>query len=189
MKLPAISVAVLIAVGLVGCEPLAAPPTGAGGRAAATASGLPSGVPPAATRAEPVLPVPAGGPFPDRFPRTSGTSRLAGGAVEWTDFLYDDHGAFGAGPPGGVTGLAPPRGTFTYPDGPARNNGADLFRVGVGLSGAQTYWRIDWTTLDDPRVPIAAFAIDRDRSTATGVGMWDSRRLRIARGRGHTDVV
>jgi pimeloyl-ACP methyl ester carboxylesterase len=172
MKLPAIAVAVLVAVGLVGCEPLAAPADGPRPQAAAAASGLPSGVPPAATRAEPVLPVPAGWPFPDRFPRTSGTSRLAGGAVEWTDFLYDDHGAFGAGAPGGVTGLAPPRGTYTYPEGPARNNGADLFRVGIGLSGAHTYWRIDWTTLDDPRVPIAAFAIDRDGSTATGVAAW-----------------
>ena len=95
MKLPAIAVAVLVAVGLVGCEPLAAPATGPRVEATEAASGLPSGIPPAATRAEPVLPVPAGWPFPDRFPRTSGTSRLAGGAVEWTDFLYDDHGAIG----------------------------------------------------------------------------------------------
>ena len=102
MKLPAIAVAVLVAVGLVGCEPLA----GAGhrparGRPPWRRPACPPGVPPAATRAEPVLPVPAGWPFPDRFPRTSGTSRLAGGAVEWTDFLYDDHGAIGAGTPGG----------------------------------------------------------------------------------------
>src|SRR4051794_27329682 len=154
MKLPAIVVAVLVAVGLLGCEP--APPSASRRTSPVprTVTGLPSGAPPAATRPEPVLPTPAGWPFPDRFPRTSGTSRLAGGAVEWSDFLYDDHGAIGSGGPGGVTGLAPPRGTYRYPDGAAKGNGADLFRVGVGLSGSTTYWRVDWTTLADPTIPI-----------------------------------
>ena len=32
-------------------------------------------------------------PFGEEFPRTCGTSRFAGGALFWTDFLYDDHGA------------------------------------------------------------------------------------------------
>src|SRR6202022_2905237 len=57
--------------------------------------GMPEGVPPAARRPEPALPVPAGWPFGEEFPRTCGTSRFAGGALFWTDFLYDDHGATG----------------------------------------------------------------------------------------------
>ena len=42
------------------------------------------------------LPAPAGWPFGEEFPRTCGTGRLADGALFWTDFLYDDHGATGA---------------------------------------------------------------------------------------------
>ena len=57
--------------------------------------GMPEGVPPAARRPEPELPAPAGWPFGEEFPRTCGTSRFAGGALFWTDFLYDDHGATG----------------------------------------------------------------------------------------------
>ena len=57
--------------------------------------GMPEGVPAAALRPEPGLPAPAGWPFGEEFPRTCGTSRFAGGALFWTDFLYDDHGATG----------------------------------------------------------------------------------------------
>ena len=57
--------------------------------------GMPEGVPAAALRPEPELPAPAGWPFGEEFPRTCGTSRFAGGALFWTDFLYDDHGATG----------------------------------------------------------------------------------------------
>src|SRR6476469_9074457 len=57
--------------------------------------GMPEGVPPAALKPEPELPAPAGWPFGEEFPRTCGTSRFAGGALFWSDFLYDDHG-----PPG-----------------------------------------------------------------------------------------
>lgn len=57
--------------------------------------GMPEGVPPAARRPEPALPAPAGWPFGEEFPRTCGTSRFADGALFWTDFLYDDHGATG----------------------------------------------------------------------------------------------
>ena len=83
--------------------------------------GLPNGVPPAATRAEPVLPTPAGWPFPDRFPRTSGTSPLTGGALEWTDFIYDDHGALGrTGRRSRRRAWRPPIGTYQYPAGTGR---------------------------------------------------------------------
>ncbi len=57
--------------------------------------GMPEGVPPAARRSEPELPVPAGWAFGEDFPRTCGTGRIGGGALFWTDFLYDDHGAAG----------------------------------------------------------------------------------------------
>src|SRR6478609_6729402 len=134
--------------------------------------GLPSGVPPAATMAEPVLPTPGGWPFPDRFPRTSGTSRLTSGALEWSDFLYDDHGALGVPVGGGVTGLAPTVGTYVYPAGAAQRNGADIFRLGIGRDASASYWRVDWTTLDDPVIPIIAFAIDADGSALTGAQNW-----------------
>jgi pimeloyl-ACP methyl ester carboxylesterase len=124
--------------------------------------GMPEGVPPAARRPEPALPAPAGWPFGEEFPRTCGTSRFAGGALFWTDFLYDDHGATGV-PVSLGKGGAPPRGTYVYPDGPAARNGADIFRVAIGLTETHTWWRVDWNTLLDPSVPIALFTFDTDR--------------------------
>ncbi|OBH83590.1 peptidase [Mycobacterium scrofulaceum] len=121
--------------------------------------GMPEGVPPAALRPEPRLPVPSGWPFGEEFPRTCGAGRLAGGALFWTDFLYDDHGATGL-PIGDLKVQAPPRGTYIYPDGPAARNGADIFRVAVGLTATDTWWRIDWNTLVDASVPIALFTFD-----------------------------
>jgi pimeloyl-ACP methyl ester carboxylesterase len=60
-------------------------------------------------------------------------------------------------------GLAPPRGTYTYPSGAAARNGADIFRVAIGLTETHTWWRVDWNTLLDPSVPIALFTFDTDR--------------------------
>src|SRR5437870_1482355 len=137
---------VAVALALVAtAAPLArSAPAGAG------ASQFPEGAPALVRRAEPALPRPSGWPFPDRFPRTSGTGRLAGGAFEWSDFLYDDHGATGVGPGASGAGWARASGTYTYADGPAARNGADIFRVGIGADDAATYWRIDWNTLIDP---------------------------------------
>ena len=123
--------------------------------------GMPEGVPPAARRPEPQLPAPSNWPFGEEFPRTCGAGRLAGGALFWTDFLYDDHGATGV-PVGDLKIQAPPRGTYVYPDGPAAGNGADIFRVAIGLTETHTWWRIDWNTLLDASVPIALFAFDTD---------------------------
>src|SRR3984893_11573567 len=123
--------------------------------------GMPEGVPPAARRPEPQLPAPAGWPFGEEFPRTCGAGRLAGGALFWTDFLYDDHGATGL-PVGDLKIQAPPRGTYVYPDGPAAGNGADIFRVAIGLTDTHTWWRVDWNTLLDASVPIALFTFDTD---------------------------
>jgi pimeloyl-ACP methyl ester carboxylesterase len=128
--------------------------------------GMPEGVPAAALRPEPELPAPAGWPFGEEFPRTCGTGRFAGGALFWTDFLYDDHGATGIPVDIPTGGLVPPRGTYVYPDGPAARNGADIFRVAVGLTETDTWWRIDWNTLLDPSVPIALFTFDTDRTRA-----------------------
>jgi hypothetical protein len=123
--------------------------------------GMPEGVPPAARRPEPQLPVPSNWPFGEEFPRTCSASRLAGGALFWTDFLYDDHGATSL-PVGDLKIQAPPRGTYVYPAGPAARNGADIFRVAIGLTETHTWWRIDWNTLLDASVPIALFAFDTD---------------------------
>jgi Putative esterase len=123
--------------------------------------GMPEGVPPAALRPEPELPAPSKWPFGEEFPRTCGAGRLAGGALFWTDFLYDDHGATGI-PVGDLKIQAPPRGTYVYPDGPAARNGADIFRVAIGLTETHTWWRIDWNTLLDASVPIALFTFDTD---------------------------
>ncbi|OBH42457.1 prolyl oligopeptidase family serine peptidase [Mycobacterium mantenii] len=125
--------------------------------------GMPEGVPPAARRPEPQLPTPSNWPFGEEFPRTCGAGRLAGGALFWTDFLYDDHGATGI-PVGDLRIQAPPRGTYVYPDGNAARNGADIFRVAIGLSETHTWWRIDWNTLLDASVPIALFTFDTDPS-------------------------
>ncbi|OJZ74569.1 peptidase [Mycobacterium paraffinicum] len=132
--------------------------------------GMPEGVPPAALRPEPQLPVPSGWPFGEDFPRTCGAGRLAGGALFWTDFLYDDHGATGL-PIGDLKVQAPPRGTYIYPDGPAARNGADIFRVAVGLTTTDTWWRIDWNTLLDASVPIALFGLDT-HPTRTAPEQW-----------------
>jgi hypothetical protein len=128
--------------------------------------GMPEGVPDAALWPEPALPAPAGWPFGEDFPRTCGTSRFAGGALFWTDFLYDDHGATGVPVDIPTGGLVPPRGTYVYPAGPAARNGADIFRVAVGLTETHTWWRVDWNTLLDPSVPIALFTFDTDRGQA-----------------------
>jgi pimeloyl-ACP methyl ester carboxylesterase len=127
--------------------------------------GMPEGAPPAARRPEPQLPVPSGWPFGEEFPRTCGAGRVAGGALFWTDFLYDDHGATGV-PVGDLKIQAPPRGTYVYPDGPAARNGADIFRVAIGLTETHTWWRIDWNTLLDASVPIALFTFDTDPGRA-----------------------
>src|SRR5579885_1206975 len=102
--------------------------------------GMPADVPAAGSWQPAPLPEPssAAWPFPSTFPQTSGTGRLAVGASLWTDFVYDDYGA--TVPPGGPTstydsssGLAPRHGDYVFPPGPADNNGADIFRAGVGL--------------------------------------------------------
>jgi pimeloyl-ACP methyl ester carboxylesterase len=132
--------------------------------------GMPEGTPPAARRPEPQLPAPAGWPFGEEFPRTCGTARVAGGALFWTDFIYDDHGATGL-PVGDLKIQAPPRGTYVYPDGPAAGNGADIFRAAIGLTETHTWWRIDWNTLLDASVPIALFTFDTDIER-TSSGQW-----------------
>ncbi|MBO0866561.1 MAG: peptidase, partial [Mycobacterium sp.] len=121
--------------------------------------------------AEPPLPAPAGWPFGEDFPRTCGTGSFAGGAVFWTDFIYDDHGAFGHFVSLPTGGLAPPFGTYVYPDGPAARNGADIFRAAIGLTETDTWWRVDWNTLLEPSVPIALFVFDTGRG-GVATGKW-----------------
>ena len=137
-------------------------------------TGLPEGVPAAATRAEPRLATPRGWPFQQRLSRTSGTGRLHGGASYWTDFVHDDHGA---AVPSGFTlddtaTLAPYQGVYTYDDPAARGNGADVFVAAVGVDAKASYWRVDWNTLADPGVPLAVWGLDTDRSAATGTDEW-----------------
>jgi Prolyl oligopeptidase family len=127
----------------------------------------------------PTLPEPSSTawPFPSTFPETSGTGHLDGGASLWTDFIYDDYGASGVQglPTSGYdqsSGLAARQGDYVFPSGAADNNGADIFRAGVGLRGAYSYWRVDWTTLADPNVPIAEWTFDTDNNTATGASQW-----------------
>lgn len=119
-------------------------------------AGLPDGMPEAALAAEPALPMPAAWGFSEGFPRTSGTSRLDSGALLWTDWLYDDTGA----------------GMFTYSGENTGSNGADIFRAGVAADGEVTRWRVDWNTLIDPDVPIAAWTFDTDSDESTGAAEW-----------------
>jgi dienelactone hydrolase len=151
----------------------------AGAAAAATPADMPSDVPAAASDTPSTLPGPSSTawPFPSTFPQTSGTGRLAGGAALWSDFIYDGYGASNLeGLPTSSydqsSGLAGRQGEYVYPAGSADNNGADIFRAGVGLSGAYSYWRVDWVTLADPNVPIAEWTFDTDNNSATGVSAW-----------------
>lgn len=140
---------------------------------------VPTGAPAAAQRPEPKLPEPRHSqwPFPNAFPRTSGTGRLAGGASFWTDFLFDDHGATAptgapVSPASTDSTLAPTQGVASYPKGPAKNNGADIFRAAIGATKHASYWRVDWTTLVNKNVPIAEWAFDTDHRTKTGGSAW-----------------
>jgi pimeloyl-ACP methyl ester carboxylesterase len=153
--------------------------SGAGMADAGVPPDMPSDVPAAASAAPSVLPEPSQSawPFPNSFPQTSGTGRLAGGAELWSDFLYDD---YGASSPEGITtstfaessGLAGRQGEYVFPPGAADNNGADIFRAGVGLKNGFSYWRVDWVTLADPSVPIAEWTFDTDNNPRTGVSAW-----------------
>jgi hypothetical protein len=140
-------------------------------------SRLPAGVAQAARRPEPRLAVPRGWQFPDAFSRTSGTGRLIDGALEWTDWVYDDYGAKEpAAPPNSITqaadSLSGANGSYVYPSGPAHNDGADIFRAAVALTPTATVWRVDWNTLADPRVPIAEWTFDTDNNVKTGRSAW-----------------
>lgn len=121
--------------------------------------GLPEGVPPAARGIEPALPVNPAWPFSGSAPRTLGSGRYAGGAYYWTDFIYDANGALGPNPPAYRVGT-PSGGSYHYPDEAMAGNGADIFRVGIGRDDTSLHLRVDWQTLLDPAVPIAAFALD-----------------------------
>jgi len=139
--------------------------------------GLPAGAPPAALASSPPLPEPPASqwPFPPAaFAHTEGASRLAGGALYWTGFLYGDHGAQGipvgvaqGGPFGTEATLSPPVGTYVYPPGPADGNGANIFGAAIGAADGRTWWRVDWTTLADVDVPIAEWAFDSGTGPAT----------------------
>ena len=140
---------------------------------------MPSDVPAAASTPAPSLPEPSttAWPFPSTFPQTSGTGRLAGGASLWTDFIYDDYGASSPrGCPPRPSRRAPAwpdaRATTSSRPAPADNNGADIFRAGVGVKGGFSYWRVDWVTLADPSVPIAEWTFDTDNNAATGASAW-----------------
>lgn len=168
-----------LAVGAVITSVLVGAGLSAGVAGAQVLPGMPTDVPAAASDAAPSLPEPSASawPFPSDFSPTSGTGRLAGGASLWTDFIYDDYGASSLeGLPTSSyddsSGLAARQGNYVYPSGPADNNGADIFRAGVGLHGGFSYWRVDWVTLADPNVPIAEWTFDTDDNAATGASQW-----------------
>jgi pimeloyl-ACP methyl ester carboxylesterase len=148
---------------------------------------LPPGTPPAARRPEPALPSAQAWPFSEAFPRTSGTGRYAGGALLWTDFLYDDNGAI-SGPSAGESPGAFTFGTYEYPEAEQAGNGADVFRAAVAYDGRDTWWRVDWNTLVSPAVPAAAFAIDLDASGDTAAS-WGGNTGLSSSGVDHTLVV
>jgi S-formylglutathione hydrolase FrmB len=169
--------ALLAAVTVAACLCLGASEAGA-----QVPRGMPQDVPAAASTPAPSLPEPtaAAWPFPSSFPQTSGTGRLAGGASEWSDFIYDDYGA--SSPQGYNTStfsqsssLSGRQGDYVFPSGAADNNGADIFRAGVGLKGGFSYWRVDWVTLADANVPIAEWTLDTDDNAATGAAAWPAQ--------------
>lgn len=168
MRISAVTalVAVIVTSVMTAVPAMASPPGGTG-------STLPAGMPPAAYRSEPALPSPQSWPFPESFPKTSGTGRYDGGAFFWTDFLYDDGGARGvsaegSNPRGGASHSGP-TGTYRYARAEALRNGSDIFRAAVGNDENSTYWRVDWNTLTKESAPIAAFLLDTDHSIETGL--------------------
>ena len=98
-------------------------------------------------------------PFEMGAPKTSGMGRYAFGAYYWTDFLYDATGAKGSQPPPQNTG-SPTGGSFVYPAGDSEGNGADIFRIGIGADNSRSYWRVDWLSLKNADIPVAAFILD-----------------------------
>jgi hypothetical protein len=141
--------------------------------AQAAVPNLPEDGPAALYKAEPAFPPAPGWPGTEAFSRTSGTGRMSHGALLWTDWLFDDHGALTAplANPDQTAG-SPSFGGYGYPAGKAFGNGADIWRSGVTESHGRTYWRVDWTTLADPSIPIAEWAFDRDANAATGSSSW-----------------
>ena len=139
----------------------------------ASVSDLPEDGPAALYAAEPAFPAAPGWPGSEGFSRTSGTGRYDHGAFLWTDWLYDDHGAITI-PIANIdqTAGSPSFGGFSYSQPKAFANGADLFRAGVMLRGGQTYFRVDWTTLVDPSIPMAVWAFDTDDNASTGTSAW-----------------
>ncbi|WP_203135680.1 alpha/beta hydrolase-fold protein [Microbacterium sp. JZ31] len=117
---------------------------------------IPAPAPPAALFDEPALPGADGWAFSEAFSRTSGTARYDDGALLWTDWLFDDTGD----------------GSFTYTDEAAHANGSDVFRAGVAAKGRSSFWRVDFTTLADPDLPIAVWALDTDADPTTGTATW-----------------
>ena len=66
------------------------------------------------------------------------------------------------------------------PPGTAARNGADIFRVGIGLTDTETLWRIDWNTLLDASVPIGLFTFNTHRGR-DGTDKWPAgARVRSA---------
>jgi hypothetical protein len=172
---------VAAAISVLMCAGASASTTSPSSRLADSAPGipgLPSGVPAAATAPEPALPQPSNAewPFPNDFSHTSGTGRISGGASLWTDFLYDDHGPLGS--PVGiaknalVSDLAPVHGGFVYPEGPAENDGADIFTAAVGYTPEATYWRVDWNTLANADVPIAEWTFSSGAAEPASTETW-----------------
>lgn len=172
----------LIALLLTACGSSNAP-TAAADEAAARTGGMPSGAPPAAFDAIASLPEPSAEiwPFGQHAPKTSGSGRYAHGAYWWADFLYDANGAAGLNPPLDHL-LTPTGGAMVFPDEPGlQGNGADLFRVGIGMDERDTYWRVDWQTLADVSEPLAAFALDYREGGLSALQSWPGLpRLRSA---------
>lgn len=135
-------------------------------------TGVPSGAPAAGRLTPPSLSPANGWPFAGSPSSTAGTGRLAEGAFYWTDYVYDDYGARGIQTGSPVASLAAPVGTFHYGQPTADGDGADIFTADVGIKGGFTYWRVDWTTMSDPTIPVAEWAIDLDANPRTGVSSW-----------------
>ncbi len=163
-------IAAFTALSLAACH--SSPPgTGEPSDVASNAQ-MPAGAPAAAFARPAVLPEPAAWPFRQGAPGLSGSGRYAWGAYYWSDFLYDANGALGLDPPVDHYG-SPTGGGMRYPDeANLAENGADIFRVGIGADPAASYWRVDWLTLVEGATPIAAFGIDHGAGGLDALTAW-----------------
>jgi hypothetical protein len=110
----------------------------------------------------------------------SGTDAYRDGEYLYQDYLFDDRGADTVGGPGsrgiqdpGNDVAAATAGDLFYPtDARFAGNGADLAELRIKPTADAIVYRLTFTTVVDPNVPIATIGIDTDRVSGQPDAQW-----------------